>query len=198
MTLRGVECLRRADLVLYDYLVNPLTLAHAPKAAALECLGRHGQGRIMLQDEVNERMVAAAQDGQTVARLKGGDPLIFAHAAEECAALSAAGIAFEIVPGITAALAAASYAGVPLTGRHLSSALALVAGHEDSDKESPVIDYASLATFPGTLVFYMGVTTVASWSGALLRGGMPRTTPVAVVRRCTWPCLLYTSDAADE
>ena len=187
LTLRGADCLRRADLVLYDYLVNPRTLAHAPRRAARECLGRHGQGRIMAQAEVNERMVAAARAGQTVVRLKGGDPLVFAHAAEECAALAAAGIPFEVVPGITAALAAGSYAGVPLTGRHTASAVALVAGHEDDDKENSSLDYAALAKFPGTLVFYMGVTTVETWSRALSRAGMPAQTPVTVIRRCSWP-----------
>ena len=100
--------------------------------------------------------------------------------------LRAAGIDYEIVPGVTVALAAASYAGVPLTGRQLASAVALVAGHEEDDKAA-ALDYGLLANFPGTLVFYMGVTTVDAWSGALLRGGMPSDTPVTVVRRCTWP-----------
>ncbi|HEY1600253.1 MAG TPA: uroporphyrinogen-III C-methyltransferase [Pirellulales bacterium] len=187
LTLRGAECLRRADLVLYDYLVNPHVLVHASRDAALECLGRHGHGRIMSQDEVNQRMISAAQAGQTVVRLKGGDPLIFARATEECAALTAAGVSFEIVPGITVALAAASYAGVPLTSRDVASAVALVTGHENDDKQQPALDYTALATFPGTLVFYMGITKVESWSGALVRGGKSPQTPVAVVRRCSWP-----------
>ncbi len=187
LTVRGAECLGRATLVLYDYLVNPLVLAHVSPAAELICLGRHGQGARMSQQEVNQRMVAAAQAGHIVVRLKGGDPLIFAHATEECAALAAAGIRFEIVPGVTTALAAAAYAGVPLTGRDMASAVALVTAHEDCEKQQPELDYTALAQFPGTLVFYMGVTTVGSWSHALIQAGRAATTPVAVIRRCTWP-----------
>ncbi|HEY2839839.1 MAG TPA: uroporphyrinogen-III C-methyltransferase, partial [Pirellulales bacterium] len=177
----------RADLVLYDYLVNPRTLAHAPTTAELVCLGRHGHGRIMTQAEVNERTIAAAQAGKIVVRLKGGDPMIFAHAAEECQALAAAKIPFEIVPGITVALAAGAYAGAPLTHRGLASAVALITGRESADKIEVDLDYAALVTFPGTLVFYMGVTTAPEWSDALLRGGMPAETPVVMVRRCSWP-----------
>jgi len=187
LTVRGADCLRRAAVVLYDYLVNPLVLAHASPAAELVCLGRHGQGARLSQQEVNQRMVTAAQAGRIVVRLKGGDPLIFAHATEECTALAAAGIPFEIVPGVTTALAAAAYAGVPLTGRDMASAVALVTAHEDCNKQQPELDYAALARFPGTLVFYMGVTTVDTWSRALLQAGRAATTPVAVIRRCTWP-----------
>lgn len=186
LTVRGAECLARADLVLYDYLVNPQTLTHARPTAEKVCLGRHGAGRILSQQEVNERMIAAARAGRIVVRLKAGDPLVFARATEECGALIAAQVPFEIVPGVTTALAAAAYAGVPVTGRQLSSAVALVTGHEENGKEA-VLNYAALASFPGTLVFYMGATTVAHWAGGLLAGGMPATTAVAVIRRCTWP-----------
>lgn len=187
LTLRGAECLRRADLVLYDYLANPQLLELAAPAAKLVCLGRHGQGRLLTQDEVNRRMIEAALAGHVVVRLKGGDPLVFARAAEECAALAAAGVPCEIVPGITAALAAGSYAGVALTDRRWASAVALIAGHEDDDKEQPPLDYTRLASFPGTLVFYMGVTSAPVWSEGLLDGGLPADTPVALVRRCSWP-----------
>src|SRR5947207_5521846 len=104
MTLRGVECLRRADVVLYDYLVNARVLEHARQGAELVCLGRHGQGRILSQDDVSARMVAEARAGRCVVRLKGGDPIVFAHAAQEIATLAEAGIPFEIVPGVTTAL----------------------------------------------------------------------------------------------
>lgn len=117
LTLRGAECLRRADVVLYDYLVNPQILEHAPPTAQTLCLGRHGHGRLMPQAEVNQRMIEVARAGKTVVRLKAGDPAVFARAAEETEALTAAGVPWEIVPGITAALAAGSYAGVPLTHR---------------------------------------------------------------------------------
>lgn len=186
ITLRGVECLARADVVLYDYLVNSQILEHAPRRAEHICLGRHGHGRVWPQAAVNERLVAEAAAGKTVVRLKGGDPAVFARVAEEVAALLAAGIEFEIVPGITAALAAASFAGIPLTHREAASAVALVTGHE-SDKEESSLDYRALAAFPGTLVFYMGVTSAAHWSQALMAAGKAAETPAAIVRRCSWP-----------
>jgi uroporphyrinogen III methyltransferase/synthase len=187
ITLRGVECLRRADLVLYDYLVNPRLLTHARPEAELLCLGRHGQDRLMPQAEVNQRMVAAARAGHSVVRLKGGDPAVFARAAEETAALEAAGVPYVIVPGVTAALAVAGYTGIPLTHRDAASAVALVTGHEGDDKTGAPLDYRRLAGFPGTLVFYMGVTTARHWSAELIAGGQSPKTPAAIVRRCSWP-----------
>jgi uroporphyrinogen III methyltransferase/synthase len=186
ITLRGVECLRRADVVLYDYLVNPRLLAHAPQAERV-CLGRRGRDRIVPQAEINARMVAEARAGRTVVRLKGGDPAVFGRAAEEVAALREAGIPLEIVPGITAALAAGSYAGVAVTHRELASAVALVTGHQQDDEPGTELDYAALAAFPGTLVFYMGVTTAETWTSALIAAGRPPNTPTAIIRRCTWP-----------
>jgi uroporphyrinogen III methyltransferase/synthase len=187
LTLRGVECLGRADIVLYDYLVNPRLLEHARPGAELVCLGRHGHGRLLSQDEVNARIVRDAQAGKVVVRLKAGDPVIFARAAEEVRAVIDAGLTLEIVPGVTAAMAAGSHAGISLTDRRSASAVALVTGHEDGEKGEPALDYAALASFPGTLVFYMGVTTASTWSEALVAAGKPASTPVAVVRRCSWP-----------
>ncbi len=187
LTLRGRDCLRRADVVLYDYLVNPRILSHAKPSAQLDCLGKHGSGSLVSQHEINARMVAHAQQGRTVVRLKGGDPMVFAHAAEETAALDAAGIPYEIVPGITAALAVGSYTGIPLTIGGEASAVALVTGHQRAEPPSPELDYAALAAFPGTLVFYMGVTSAEQWSGLLMQGGKPADTPAAIVRRCSWP-----------
>ncbi|MCA9246222.1 MAG: uroporphyrinogen-III C-methyltransferase [Planctomycetales bacterium] len=185
ITLRAVECLRQADLVLYDYLVNAEILEHAA-GAQCECLGRHGQGRLISQADINKRLVDEARLGKVVVRLKGGDPVIFARAAEETAALSAAGIPWEIVPGVTAALAAGSYAGIHITDRNEASGVALVTGHESPDKGGAPLDYAALARFPGTLIFYMGVTTAPHWSAALLAAGKPAETPVTIVRRCSW------------
>lgn len=186
ITLRGVECLRRADVVLYDYLANPRILEHAAAQAELICLGGHAEGRIWTQEEVNRRLVAEARAGKTVGRLKAGDPAVFARAAEELAALAEAGVDYEVVPGVTAAVAAASYAGIPLTHRDAASAVALVTGHE-ADKDGPGLDFAALAAFPGTLVFYMGVTTARHWTGALIAAGKPPDTPAAIIRRCSWP-----------
>ncbi|HEX5106570.1 MAG TPA: uroporphyrinogen-III C-methyltransferase [Pirellulaceae bacterium] len=187
ITLRGVELLRRADAVLYDYLVNPAILEHCRPGAVRVSLGKHGSGRVLSQRQINERLVAMAQTFQTVVRLKGGDPMVFAHAAEELDCLVQSGIAFEIVPGVTAALAAASYAGIPATHRDAASAVALVTGQENADKAGSALDYAALARFPGTLVFYMGVTTAEHWSQALIAGGKPATTPVAILRHVSLP-----------
>jgi len=186
ITVRGLECLEQADLVLYDYLVNPLILQHARRGIELICLGQHGRGRIWTQDEINQQMIQAAQAGQCVVRLKGGDPAIFACGAQEIGVLQEAGVSFEVVPGITTALAAGSYAGVPVTHRDLASAVALITGQEDSEKNES-IDYASLAKFPGTLVMYMGVTTAPTWTSALIEAGKPGDTPAAIVRRCSFP-----------
>lgn len=187
LTLRGMECLARADLVLYDYLVNPAILGHAPAAAEMVCLGHHRECRTMEQEEINRRMVEAAAEGRIVVRLKGGDPDVFARSAEETAALRAAGIDYETVPGVTAALAAAAYAEIPITHGEHSSSVALVTGQERRGKASPALDYGALAMFPGTLVFYMGIRSAAPWSEALIRQGKPAETPVAIVRRCSLP-----------
>jgi len=187
LTLRGRDCLARADVVLYDYLANPALLAHARLGATLVCLGRHGRDHIVPQAEINRRLVDEARAGRAVCRLKGGDPAMFARLAEETAALADAGIEFEIVPGVTAALALGSYAGIPLTQSELASAVAFVAGKERDDKAAAALDFRALAEFPGTLVFYMGVTTARHWAGELIRHGKPADTPVALVRRCSLP-----------
>jgi len=196
ITWRGVECLRQADAVLYDYLVNPAILRHALADCDLICLGRHrrhergespGGERIWPQADINERLVQLARAGQRVVRLKGGDPAIFGRLAEEVAALEAAGIEYEIVPGITAAQAAGPYARIWITQRDVASAVAFVTGHEGDSPDPPPLDYAALAAFPGTLVFYMGVTTARAWTAALVAAGKPAQTPAAIVRRCSWP-----------
>lgn len=187
ITLRGVECLVQADVVLYDYLVNPQILRHLRPGAERICLGQHGRSRIWPQDEINQSLLAFAAAGKCVVRLKGGDPAVFARGAEECRALAEAGISFEIVPGITAGLAAGSYAGIPLTHGELASAVALIAGQERGDKADSSLDFAALARFPGTLVIYMGVTTVQHWTSALLAHGKSPQTAVAIVRRCSMP-----------
>jgi uroporphyrinogen III methyltransferase/synthase len=187
ITLRGSHCLAAADVVLYDYLVNPRLLEHCQSSAILICLGQHGRSRIWPQAEINDHLIHHARSGKTVVRLKSGDPAVFARAADEAGALAAESIPFEIVPGVTAALAASSYAGVPITHRGLASAVALITGREDEDKTNSALDFAALAHFPGTLVFYMGVTTVSDWTRQLIAAGKPDTTPVAVVRRCSFP-----------
>lgn len=187
ITVRGVECLRKADVVMYDYLANARILCHARADAELICLGRHRRSDVWSQEAINQEMVDRAARGQIVARLKGGDPMIFGRAAEELGALVYGKIPFEIVPGITAASAAGAYAGITITDREHASAVALVTGHERLGKPSSSLDYQSLANFPGTLVVYMGVRTAESWSEALLSAGKSADTPVTMIRRCSWP-----------
>src|SRR5262249_42794163 len=134
---------------------------------------------------VVDAMIEAAQKGRTVVRLKGGDPLIFGRGGEEAEALHAAGIAFEIVPGISAALGAAAYAGVPLTDRRCASAVALVAGHEDVVKGTSAIDWPALARFPGTLVMYMGMSRLPQITRSLIEAGKPARTPALAVQEAT-------------
>ncbi len=142
----------------------------------------------MSQTEINEAMIRRARAGQIVVRLKGGDPAIFARLAEELDALNSAGVTYEIVPGITAAQAASSHAGIPLTTRDEASCVAFVTGRETLDKSAAEpLDYVALANFPGTLVFYMAVTTASHWSRELMAHGKPGNAPVAIVRRCSLP-----------
>ncbi|QEG32785.1 uroporphyrinogen-III C-methyltransferase [Bythopirellula goksoeyrii] len=192
ITLRGFRLLQRADVVFYDYLVDPVVLNHAGLLGEnlgqrdLICLGRHGEGRILTQEEINQQMVAAASAGKMVVRLKGGDPAIFGRTVEEIAALEQAGLSYEVVPGVTSGLAAGSYSGIPLTHRDVASCVALVTGQEREGKAGNAIDLSSLAKFPGTLVFYMGVTTAGDWSRRLIDHGKAESTPAAVVRHCSF------------
>lgn len=185
VTLRGAECLRQADVVLYDYLVNPAVLEHAGPAADLVPLGRRITGRGLTPDQIVVRMIAEARRGRTVVRLKAGDPSIFGRGGDEEAALREARVPFEIVPGVTAGLAVAAYCEIPITEHSDASAVALITGRERDGKPASGLDYGALASFPGTLVLYMGVTRAEEWSGALIAHGKAPETPVAIVRWCS-------------
>ena len=185
ITAKGLDCLRRAALVICDYLVNPILLQSANATAEVVRLGHH-DGDDLSPDEIHARLIAAARQGRVAVHLKGGDPDVFGRCAEETAALQAAGVSYEVVPGVTAALAAAAYAGIPLTHGAAASAVAFITGHQRRDHRPP-LDYAQLGNFPGTLVFYMGMSSAADWAGALVAHGRPPQTLVAVVRRCSWP-----------
>ncbi|QDT45357.1 Uroporphyrinogen-III C-methyltransferase [Gimesia alba] len=189
ITLKGIECLKQADLILYDGLVNPLLLHHVSSKAERTCRVSEGwnQRRILRQDEINQRLIDAALEGKTVVRLKGGDPFIFGRGSEEAVALRNAGIEFEVVPGITAATAAAGYAGISVTHRAHASAVALITGHEDPSKEDSSLDYNALAKFPGTLVFYMGLHKLERIVSSLIQAGKSADTPAAVISRGTTP-----------
>lgn len=187
ITRRGVECLQAADLVLYDGLANPLLLGLTHAETIRTCRAAHGETDRLSQDEVHRRLIAAAQAGLTVVRLKGGDPFVFGRGTEEAAALAAAGIPYEVVPGITAATGAAVYAGISLTHREHASAVAFITGHEDPTKPDTALDYQVLSKFPGTLVFYMGLQRIEAITRALQAQGKSPTTPAAVVSRATTP-----------
>lgn len=185
ITLKGLECLARADLVLYDGLVNPLLLAHTHARAERTNRCKSPDGAALNQQDINDRLIAAARQGKTVVRLKGGDPFVFGRGGEEAAALAHAGIPFEVVPGVTAAVAASAYAGISLTHRDHASAVAFITGHEDPHKAGSAVDYGILAEFPGTLVFYMGLHRLPSIAAALIAAGKPEETRAAVISRGT-------------
>ncbi len=187
ISLRAVECLQRADVVLYDGLVNPLVLQHAHVNCERTCRSSSPDGRILKQDEINERLVEAATAGNTVVRLKGGDPFIFGRGSEEAAYLRKHGIEYEIVPGITAAVAAGEYAGLSLTHRDHASMVTFVTGHESPDKPDSALDYELLAKLPGTLVFYMGLHRLPQIAASLIDHGKSSSTPTAVISRATTP-----------
>jgi uroporphyrinogen III methyltransferase/synthase len=188
ITLRGMECLKKADVVVYDYLANEQLLNFAPETAeriyAGKIGGRHNQG----QDEINNVLVEKAKEGKVVVRLKGGDPFVFGRGGEECEALRESCIAFEVVPGVTAAVGAAAYSGIPLTHRDVTASVAFVTGQEGKDKDESNIDWDRLSLGSGTVVFYMGVTTLRRNMQRLVEHGRSPETPVALVRWATTPC----------
>lgn len=187
ITVRAAEVLRQADLVLYDGLVNPLLLRLASGRCERTSRIRREGAVIVSQEEINRRLIEAARQGLNVVRLKGGDPCIFGRGGEEAEALRQAGIAFEIIPGITAATAAAEYSGISFTDRHAASAVAFVTAHEDPLREGTRLCFRALAQFPGTLVFYMGLSRLAELCSRLQENGLAGTTPAAVICRATLP-----------
>lgn len=182
LTLRGKECLERADVVLYDYLANPALLSHASERAERIYVGRRGKGKYPAQEDINRLLIDRARDGSVVVRLKGGDPFVFGRGGEEAEALASAGIEFEVVPGVTAAVAAPAYAGIPVTHRTLASSLTIVTGHEDPDKPESAVEWPHLASSRGTLVFLMGMKNLPAIVAHLTAEGRALTTPVAIIR----------------
>ncbi|MEZ5136849.1 MAG: uroporphyrinogen-III C-methyltransferase, partial [Acidimicrobiales bacterium] len=186
LTVRGAEVLRRADVVVYDRLSVAALLDLAPPAAERIPVGK-APGRVtMPQDDINALLVARGASGQTVVRLKGGDPFVFARGGEEAAALAAAGVPFEIVPGITSAIAVPAYAGIPVTLRHSSTSFTVITGHEDPDATTGV-DWEAAARLGGTIVVLMGVGRLSGIVARLRAGGLAGDTPVAAVRWGTRP-----------
>jgi uroporphyrinogen III methyltransferase/synthase len=182
LTLRGAELLGRADVVVYDGLVNPDLLRLAPGSAEIIYGGKHSEKQPVSQEEINQLLVAKARGGKTVVRLKGGDPYIFGRGGEEAAELAGAGIPFEVVPGISSMSAVPAYAGIPLTHRELASSFTVLTGHEDPAKEESSIDWAQVATAPGTKVVMMGLRRIRQIAETLIGHGMAPDTPVAMIR----------------
>ena len=187
LTVRAVELLGAADVVLYDRLVPPEALAHARPDAELVNVGKQGGGEQVPQAETDRLLLEHARAGRRVVRLKGGDPFVFGRGGEEALLLREAGVPFEVVPGVTAGVAAPAYAGIPVTHRDVASGVAFVTGHEDPAKPESAIDWPALARFPGTLVFYMGVRTLPRIAERLTAAGRSPDEPVAVVERGTLP-----------
>ncbi len=187
LTARALELIAAADVILYDRLIPASALEGARADAELLFVGKQGGGASVAQEQTEALMVHRAQAGSTVVRLKGGDPFVFGRGGEEALALRAAAIPFEVVPGVTAGVAAPAYAGIPVTHRGLASAVALVTGHEDPDKDTTAVDWGALAAFPGTLVLYMGVRRLPQIAAALIDAGRPAAEPAAVVERGTLP-----------
>lgn len=187
ITVKGVECIQKARVLIYDYLASESLLKHASAHCEIIYVGKKGGDHTLPQDKINDLIIEKAREGKTVTRLKGGDPFIFGRGAEEAEELVDAGIEFEIVPGVTSAIAAPAYAGIPLTHRKFTATAALVTGHEDPTKDESNIHWESLAKGMGTLVFLMGVKNLAHITAKLMEHGKPKTTPVALVQWGTTP-----------
>lgn len=182
LTLRAAELLKRAEVVVYDALVNKDLLRLAPPTAELIYGGKRAKEHAIPQDELNALLIEKAKGGKTVVRLKGGDPYIFGRGGEEAEELAAAGIPFEVVPGVSSISAAANYAGIPLTHRSHASSFTVVTGHENAEKESSVVDWEWLAREPGTKVILMGVERIRQIATELIKHGLSTETPVGMIR----------------
>lgn len=182
LTLRGAELLRRADVVVYDALVNAELLQLAPKSAEVIYGGKRARDHAISQSELNELLISKAKAGKTVVRLKGGDPYVFGRGAEEAEQLAEAGVPFEVVPGVSSFVAVPNYAGIPLTHREFCSKITLITGHEDPAKEGSSIDWAQVAKTPGTKVIMMGTDRIGEIAKTLIGHGMEAATPIAMVR----------------
>lgn len=187
LTVKGKAILEHCDVVLYDALVAPAILDLVPATADRLYVGKRNDHHSLPQDEITALLVAQAQRHSVVVRLKGGDPFVFGRGGEEMLALRAAGIDLEVIPGITAGIAAPAYAGIPVTHRHLSPSVMFVTGHEAIDKDRPDVDWSAIATCVGTLVIYMGIHNLPTIVPQLLAGGRAPSTPVAVIRWGTTP-----------
>jgi uroporphyrin-III C-methyltransferase len=189
ITVRGLKCLQRADVVVYDRLANRALLDYAPPGAELIDVGKEADRHTLPQAEINRLLVERGRAGKTVVRLKGGDPFVFGRGGEEALALVEAGVPFEVVPGVTSAIAAPAYAGIPVTHRGLAGGVTIVTGHRADAVAEQETEWERLAAAQadGTLVFLMGVGNLPAIVAALRRGGRPADTPVALIANGTCP-----------
>ena len=187
LTARALELIVAADVVVHDRLIPRDALAAAHPDAELLYVGKEPGAASVAQEEIGELLIDRARQGEIVVRLKGGDPFVFGRGGEEAEALADAGIPFEVVPGVTAGIAAPAYAGIPVTHRDDASAVAFITGHEDPEKADSALDYEALARFPGTLVFYMGVKALPRIAERLIEAGRDPWEPAAVIERGTLP-----------
>jgi uroporphyrinogen III methyltransferase/synthase len=185
ITLKGLECLKKAGVIIYDHLVNPRLLSYASPSAELIYVGKQADKHTLNQEEINHLLVDKAREDKLVVRLKGGDPFIFGRGGEEAEFLAQNEIPFEVVPGISSAYAVPAYAGIPITHRAKSSTVAFVTGHEDPSKTSSDIDWGGLATGVSTLVFLMSTSNLGFVVEQLIEHGRSKDTPVAVIRQGT-------------
>ena len=187
LTLKGLRCLRKADVVVYDFHINPQILGYARRDADLVYAGKRGGRHEMSQEEINRILVGRAMEGKVVCRLKGGDPFVFGRGGEEAEALAEAGIPFEVVPGVSSAVAVPAYAGIPLTHRRYASSFAVITGNEAASKPGRGAWWSGLAGSNDTLVFLMGVKNLETIAQRLMEHGKAPETPSALVRWGTRP-----------
>ncbi|MFC2067411.1 uroporphyrinogen-III C-methyltransferase [Chloroflexota bacterium] len=187
ITIKGLDCLKKADVIVYDRLLDEHLLKVASPTIELIYVGKKAGEHITPQDEINQLLVGQAKEGKTVVRLKGGDPFILGRGGEEAEVLVQNKIAFEIVPGITSAIAVPAYAGIPITHRRLASSFTVITGHEDPEKNNSSINWEKLATGVDTLIFLMGMKNLPAIVAKLVEYGRPRNTPIAVIKEGTHP-----------
>lgn len=185
LTIKAAEAIAASDAIIYDYLVNPEVLAHSRRGAELIYAGKRAGEHSISQTDINRLLIARARRGEIVARLKGGDPFIFGRGGEEAEALTEAGVEWEVVPGISSGIAAAAYAGIPLTHRDYSSSVAFITGH-DAGGRKPAIDWPAAARAADTLVIFMCAETITTIACDLIAGGRSPSTPIAIIRWGTY------------
>jgi uroporphyrinogen III methyltransferase/synthase len=185
LTLKALECIKKADVLVYDRLISDQILHFAKKGAELIYVGKKADYHAMPQEEISRLLVQKALEGKIVTRVKGGDPFLFGRGGEEAECLAEHGVDFEIIPGVTAAISVPAYAGIPVTHRDCCSSLHIITGHERPDKTGSAIDYSNLAKLEGTLVFMMGVENLANICNHLIQHGKSESTPVAVIANGT-------------